>query len=374
MKTPQGSVKRRGSRYLARITWTDETGRRRERARFVYSKNEALDCINEWRREWFATGTVSPPRYHSQNAKTFGDLVTLYRERYAKEPVYRDERLVSGQRAWRTRRLHIDVLTEEFGEHRPLRQIAYGDLHELRDKLLGRKAKAGGELSLSYVNRVMSTLRRMLTIARQNGWMNRDHDPFSEGDPLIILSHERERQRILTKEEEAELLKHCTESKKRAHLRVAIIMALETGMRMGEMMKLERESVDIEEGIIRVKAFHTKTMEERLVPITSRLRLELKEWFAQLSPAQTTVIGVANVDTAFRGAKKDAKITGLRFHDLRHTAATRMIDAGIPAEKVGRILGHRIAQTTRRYINVDVAGAREAARKMDRNRRVRVRK
>jgi integrase len=56
-----------------------------------------------------------------------------------------------------------------------------------------------------------------------------------------------------------------------------------------------------------------------------------------------------------------ARIAGLRFHDLRHTAATRLVEAHIPLPEVGKQLGHTQAQTTWRYINQDAGSARRAA-------------
>ena len=51
----------------------------------------------------------------------------------------------------------------------------------------------------------------------------------------------------------------------------------------------------------------------------------------------------------FKAACKNAGIEGLRFHDLRHTAATRMVEGGVPLHAVAKILGHSTVRTTERY-------------------------
>jgi integrase len=130
--------------------------------------------------------------------------------------------------------------------------------------------------------------------------------------------------------------------------------------------------IDWQEGVIRVTAFHTKTMTKRVVPMTARLREELRAWIAKTPAKSSAVFGdLGSVDTSFRGLRADAgeDFGDIRFHDLRHTAATRMIANGVPEATVGKILGHKVAQTTRRYINVDDATARSVAAKMDRKAR-----
>jgi hypothetical protein len=55
----------------------------------------------------------------------------------------------------------------------------------------------------------------------------------------------------------------------------------------------------------------------------------------------------------------------VRFHDLRHTAATRLVGAHIPLSEVGRVLRHTQANTTYRYVNANIESARRAAAALD---------
>jgi integrase len=81
--------------------------------------------------------------------------------------------------------------------------------------------------------------------------------------------------RILTREEEVKLLAAC-ETPQRSHLRAILLCALDTGMRQGEIFSLRWRDVDLENGLLNIQAFHTKTMKERQIAITTRLALELE--------------------------------------------------------------------------------------------------
>lgn len=116
-------------------------------------------------------------------------------------------------------------------------------------------------------------LRRMLNVAQREGWILRS--PFAAGDSLISLADENNRERILTREEEVNLLAAC-DTPQRSHLKAILICALDTGMRQGEIFSLRWRDVDLENGLLNIQAFHTKTMKERHVAITTRLALELE--------------------------------------------------------------------------------------------------
>lgn len=88
----------------------------------------------------------------------------------------------------------------------------------------------------------------------------------------------------------------------------------------------------------------------------------------EVSPQRSglKVFGIENnFKRSFVGACNDAKVLDFRFHDCRHTAATRWIQAGMSLQEVGRILGHTQAQTTYRYVNVDDSAIRRAAEILD---------
>jgi len=153
----------------------------------------------------------------------------------------------------------------------------------------------------------------------------------------------------------------------RAHLKGILICALDTGMRQGEIFSLRWRDVDLENGLLTIQAFHTKTMKERQVAITTRLALELERLKASAPDnPKGLVFGIIdNVKRSFSGARSDAGLKDVRFHDLRHTAATRLVAAHILLSEVGRVLGHTQANTTYRYVNANVETVKRAAAALD---------
>ncbi len=99
-----------------------------------------------------------------------------------------------------------------------------------------------------------------------------------------------------------------------------------------------------------------KDNEERQVAITTRLALELERLKASAPDnADGLVFGIIdNVKRSFTAARSKAGLKDVRFHDLRHTAATRLVGAHIPLSEVGRVLGHTRANTTYRYVNANI--------------------
>jgi integrase len=183
---------------------------------------------------------------------------------------------------------------------------------------------------------------------------------------LISLADENKRERILTREEEVKLLAAC-ESPQRVHLKPILICALDTGMRQGEIFSLRWRDVDLEARLLNIQAFHTKTIKERQVAITTRLAIELERLKASAPDDRDGLLfGILdNVKRSFTAARSKAGLKDLRFHDLRHTAATRLVGAHIPLSEVGRVLGHSQANTTYRYVNANIETAKRAAAALD---------
>lgn len=273
----------------------------------------------------------------------------------------------------------------------------YRRLRKLREQLEQRpteryngKVKVkGAPLSAATVNRYMAVASAVLSVAVGEGWLEKHPFPRDRRKraALIAANGERPRERILTAAEEARLLEACaapkpyrktkeggqragrksqSEESPRRHLRPILIALIDTGMRWSELKGLTWRDVDMKEGLIRIRATHTKTLKKRVVGITDRLAVELKALREHSSSADDLVFGiVGNVRRAYLTARKIAGLEDLRLHDLRHTAATRMIQRGGAAQLVGRILGHAKVETTYRYTNADAEIARAAARTLN---------
>jgi integrase len=127
-----------------------------------------------------------------------------------------------------------------------------------------------------------------------------------------------------------------------------------------------------------VRSEHTKTFRARYVPITNRLQNELEKLWKEVEPdylangwcdketgEEKTIFKISSVKRSFDAVRKIVGIEDLRFHDLRHTAATRLVAQHIPLPEVGRILGHSEINTTYRYANADLDTVSRAGKAID---------
>jgi integrase len=340
---------------FARVTYTDETGKRKDIKRKAVSRTHARERIKEMLREAEEKGEESL----DSSRVTFSQLAKHYTDRYAKAPRYVGNRKVSGLRSYVEVKRVVKILEGHFGNTR-IRSITHGDVLHFKTERLDtpvkppstkkprKKKLKNKQRSIATVNRELTVLKRMFSIALREGWILRH--PFTGSDTLISSSDETKRTRVLSREEEELLLDACDEN--RSKLRPIIIMALDTGMRRGEILSLRWRDVDFENKRVNIQAMNTKTLRSRSVPISPRLLDELNALTCR-GQAQR-VFGITDtVKRSWATAKRVAGIADLRFHDLRHTCATRLVQGGLPIAEVSRILGHTSVVTTFRYANVD---------------------
>lgn len=351
-------IKRRGSWY-ARVRYLDpSTGRPRELTKACESKGAARAQNDQWLRELDESGAEALQK----NRASFAEFAAWFKDAYLVAATYTaDGQKEHGLRSLRTAEIHFRVITAYFGSRR-MRDIRHSDLRVFRLTRLQTPTRDGRKRTLATVNREMAMARRMFRVARKEGWIARD--PFDEGDSLISLSRERERERILSSDEEARLLDACAHPS-RCHILPLVIAALDTGCRQGELLKLVWSDVDFDRGTITIRAFNTKTMRERIVGITPRLRETLLTIQPGQRRASDRVFGLSDnawfsAKRAWTTARRIAKLTDVRFHDLRHTAASRLAQH-MSLSEVGKILGHREPRTTWRYANTDESTISRAA-------------
>lgn len=343
--------------WWARVSFKDELGIRRERWRRAENKTDAKD-----KRD----GLLADLREHGPLAMasdrvSFAELAEYYEKQYLVPAEYRDGRKVHGLRAYDRYKSLLSPLKKYFGTKR-LRSLTYGDLRNYRLMRLRSKNSrdANKLLSVATVNRELSLLRRLLSIAQQQRWLL--HDLFKQGEALITAADEKPRERTLSPAEESRLLAQCVGP--RLHLRGLVICGLDTGMRRGEILLLRWEDVGLDAGMITVRAMHTKTLRERQLGITARLGVELRRIYAErIDRPNERVFGLeSNFKRSWGTACKNAGIADLRFHDLRHTFATRLAEAGFTDALIARLLGHsQSARMTFRYTNLTQDTARKAA-------------
>src|SRR5688500_2289377 len=140
----------------------------------------------------------------------------------------------------------------------------------------------------------------------------------------------------------------------RAHLKPAVVVALGTGMRMGEQLRMKRHQVDFLRNI--VTARDTKNGRPRDIPMNDDVREALAELcrdkatndYVFSSPKTKSCL--RETKRGFRTACRLACIEGLIWKDLRATFGTRLAEAGCDAFTIFQLLGHSDVRVTMRYV------------------------
>ncbi len=212
---------------------------------------------------------------------------------------------------------------------------------ELDKKYEGRGI-AEEDRTFASVNRELSCLRHIFNIGIE--WELLTKNPVVS--KAIKFDKEKSRTRTLEDDEFFRLLKACT-----GQLYQIVIVALNTGMRRGEILGLKWEDIKLDQGKIEVK--HTKNDEDRVIPISAFLKCLLESMphrsgylFLNRQKAK-----MSSIKTAWGNVIRKAGIEDFHFHDLRHTVATRLARAKVTESVIAMILGHKRSTITSRYIN-----------------------
>lgn len=214
-------------------------------------------------------------------------------------------------------------------------------------------------LKPATVNRDCSVLRRVLNWAAEEG--------IIAANPLGRLHMERERRTkrpVMSVREERLLTAAAPE-----HLQRIILCALDTGMRRGEILSQRWEDIDFDNRILHVTHSKTPEGEARDIPLTTRLYDSL---LAHKKKTGTVFTyegdAIKLVKTTWKSSLRRAGIRHFRFHDLRHTANTRMMLAGVLQEVRREIIGHtsqRSRDVNDRYTQIELPEKQEAIRKLE---------
>lgn len=257
----------------------------------------------------------------------------------------------------------IKHLLKFFGD-KHLGQIRSGDVQAYIDaRIREPKQKANpptkgpttaGSLRPRTVNIEVNTLSAIFREAVKRGLV--DKNPVKG---VRKLPEENIIIRYLSADEEKRLLEACSPS-----LHSIVMVALHTGMRLGELLHLEWKDVDFEQRLIRVKL--TKSHRTRYLPMNVRVvetlkalprrpDIELVFWNPKRGAHWSWTHGP--------GWQKAIRLSGVkdfRFQDLRHTFASRLVQAGVPIKVVQELLGHANVATTMRYAHLAPADLRRA--------------
>lgn len=231
----------------------------------------------------------------------------------------------------------IKVINSYFGEKTLINKITPKRIEDF-------KAFMSDKYSNAYVNRYLACLKTIFNIAIKNELITTT--PMKS---VKLLKEDNFKIRYLTFEEEERLFKHLPE-----HLKPIVICALQTGLRKSNILNLRWELVDLEFRFIEVLAQQNKGHKIIKIPISDKL-LKVLESMPHISEYvfanPITGLPYKDISEGFKNACDKADIKNFRFHDLRHTVATRLVEKGIDLRVVQEIMAHSTIVTTQRYMH-----------------------
>ena len=174
---------------------------------------------------------------------------------------------------------------------------------------------------------------------------------------------------MLGYDEETKLLAGCERVRSR-FLRPLVLLALHTGMRRGELLSLEWSRVDLDRRTIRVVNAKSNAG-NRIIPVNATAHMLLCDL---LKKSTSLLVFPSNrkpgeklldLKKGFKKAVGLAGIPHIRFHDMRHTFATRLVRAGVDIISVQHLLGHSKITMTARYAHSLADAKIDAVSKLD---------
>jgi integrase len=293
-------------------------------------------------------GEIAQGRFNLEKTRKpipFSKLAERYRE-YGK----------ATKQAWEEEKHVFDSFAKLFGET-PLSQISTWQIEKW-------KTERRKEVKPGTVNRQLTVIKHAFRMAVQ--WGMTAHNPASSVKRLPVND---QRTRFLTAQEILELLKACEAQIVSPWLLPLVTLALNTGMRQGELLRLTWDHVDLDRGVITVK--QTKNLRLKTIAINEPARQALT-WLNENRYGDylfmwpwSEPLGRTTAYDAFKKACDEAKITDFRFHDLRHTFASHLVMAGVDLVTVKELLGHVGIAMTVRYSHLVKEHKAQAVAKLE---------
>lgn len=233
--------------------------------------------------------------------------------------------------------------------HRQTRNHARSLLPFIRGRKLTEAAQVWAEIKAADVGKKPATtnhkgriLRQICRAAwREWGWLDRP--------PAIALLPETPRETFLTLAEVDALAGAC----ERPEARDYVLLAAYTGLRRGHLLRITHH--DVEDDFIRIDR-SGKTSKLQMVPLHPRVR--------EIAKRLPLAIGDGQLADDWMAARVKLGMTHVRWHDLRHTCASWLVQAGVPLELVAELLGHSSLAMTRRYAHFATAQLQQAIAKL----------
>jgi integrase len=263
--------------------------------------------------------------------------VTVYQalERYLGEVVTKQKGIVQASN-------RVKALQCEPFAHKKLTELSIEDVRRLRDRELERGC-AG-----PTVARKLAVLSSMVIHAQQEWGLEIENPARKVRRPALS----KPRMTRLEPQDEKLLLEGC-DGTSTPYLRQVIELAIETGMRKGELLGLTWQSVDLVRRVITLA--DTKNGRARFVPLTDRA-VEVLRATRESGVSRPVPISQSALDNAWKRVIRRTGLVGLRFHDLRHEALSRWANR-LEGDvfKLSLVSGHQTLQMAQRYVHPSIA-------------------
>lgn len=319
------------------LRYTNEYGKQAQRTIGMYGDityDQARRVAQRWRSEVVLGGDPAAKKAEKKAIPTYAELARqhiAYNETYQKTP-HNTERVI---------RCH---LLPKWGTMR---------LDEIKSQAIATWLSGLRKtLAPATVEKIRVTFNRSFELAAK--W----NIPGAQVNPVRAVPRPRfnnKKERFLTAQEAERLVAACKESAN-TQLAAIVQLLLLTGARKNEILKARWSNVDLERRALYLP--DTKTGKPRYVPLSADAvevikglrRWENCDW---LVPSPITRRPFTDVKRPWDTARDKAGLSDVRIHDLRHSAASFMVNSGVDLYAVGRILGHSSPDTTARYSHLD---------------------
>ena len=267
---------------------------------------------------------------------------------------YLDLGTVTALRSYEARTESVDKQLVPFFGARILGEISPADVEAFRAQ---RTKRDGGKASTQTINGDHAVLKHCLNIAVRRGLLV--SNPAAR---VPMPNPHNERDRVLSAEEWTRLYEAA-----KPHLKPVLLLAYQLGQRLGEIVRLEWNRVDLRRGFITLRAIDTKSHTARQIPMTPDVKVTLQQLARARSLATRHVFlyqgkPLQGFRSAFATALEEAGVVGFRFHDMRHCAATNLRRAGVDTTTAMQLIGHTSPQMWKRYNHIREADLAHAAK------------
>jgi len=332
-----------------------------------YTPTQAREKADELRRRWKDGKNLKPVKQANEAEQKTYTLRSFFDEKF--KPW-----VEAHHKASKATLTHF-VLFSDMAD-KPINEYANTIFEDWKTARLNAKIKP------STINRNLSMIRSLFSKAVE--WNIIEKHPLSKVKPLKVDPIPKTR--YLSDEEEDRLMKSLDDrdediksSRDRYnlwrsergyplypdlrtlsyadHLKPMISMSLNTGLRWGELTSLTWADVDIQKAILTVQGLKAKSGNTRYLPLNSIAIDILKQWQKQQTSNPLVFPGkegkqIDNLDKSWGKILKAATISNFRWHDLRHSFASRLVTAGIDLNTVRELMGHSDLKMTLRYAHL----------------------